>query len=62
MIDLENYIAECNRMAMLKLENPDIAKVYSDVNFFRMIDKARELQQYFADLELAEELFGNVSH
>lgn len=48
-------------MATLKRQDEDIKKVYADVNFQRLIDRAQEyiLQQEY--LEAGDYIFNNVS-
>lgn len=39
-MDIEKYYKECCQMATLKKQDENIKKVYADVNFQRLIDRA----------------------
>lgn len=40
MKNVKKYLEECCRMATLKKQDENIKKVYADVNFQRLIDRA----------------------
>lgn len=60
-MNVEKYLAECSRMARLKLQDENVAKVYADVNFVKLMDKCNEELLHQRDLKFAEALFKNVS-
>lgn len=54
---MERYVKllhECYEMLELQKKDLMMRKVYSDVNFYALID---EIEEYLSDLKTAEEIF-----
>ena len=56
-MDMNKYLVECCRMARLKMSDENIAKVYSDVNFDKLIRECSDFLWELEQLKIAEELF-----
>lgn len=60
-MNVEKYLEECYRMASLKKQDENIKKVYSDVNFIRLIKRAEEHLLHQQYLDAGDYIFNNVS-
>lgn len=56
-MDIEKYLKESCRMATLKKQDENIKKVYADVNFQRLIDRAMAWLQNQRYLEAGDYIF-----
>ncbi|WP_411337009.1 hypothetical protein [Ruminococcus gauvreauii] len=56
-MDMNKYLAECCRMARLKASDVNMAKVYSDINFDKLIRECSDYLWEQEQLKITEELF-----
>ena len=56
-MDLNKYLVECCRMSRIKASDENIAKVYSDINFDKLIRECSDYLWEQEQLKIAEELF-----
>lgn len=59
ILNIDDYLDECRRMKQLKIKNKDIEKVYSDINFDKLIERVIVDQERHKAIAFAELLFRN---
>lgn len=60
-MNIEKYYNECCRMATLKKQDENIKKVYTDVNFQRLIDRVEDYLLHQRYLDAGDYIFNNVT-